>query len=60
MGGDFVEVNLYVYHRLVGVFYDAVIWCLGPLADDTRDYGYLRSVLALATRRLCRVWLGVR
>jgi len=60
MDGGFAEVNLYVYNRLIGLFYDAVIWCLGPLADDSRPYGFARSVLALATRRVCRIWLAVR
>ena len=55
--GLFEEVNLYVYHSLRGLFYDGVIWCLGPLADDSRDYGLARCYLALATRRVCRIWI---
>jgi hypothetical protein len=58
--GGFADVNLYVYNRLRGVFYDAVIWCLGPLADDSREYGLGRCLLALATRSVCRVWIAAR
>ena len=56
----FEELNLYAYHSARGVFYDAVIWCLGPLVDDTREYGALRCYLALATRSLCRQWYSDR
>ena len=53
----FEEFNLLVYHSLRGVFFDAVIWCLGPFVDDSRDYGRFRCYLALATRHVCRTWL---
>ena len=58
MSGDFAELNLFVYHRLCGALLDAVIWCLGPFADDSREYGLLRCYLALATRNLCRVCIS--
>lgn len=58
--GLFAELNLYIYHCLCGLFYDAVIWCLGPLADDSREYGLTRCCLALATRRVCRIWIRAR
>ena len=51
---DFVEANLCAYYRAQEALCDVVIWCLGPLADETRDYGLLRCYLALATRRICR------
>ena len=54
MQSSFEEINLYVFHSVQGAFYDVVIWCLGPLADDTRRYGLLRCYLALATRMICR------
>ena len=57
MGPSFEEINLYVFHSLQGVFYDFVIWCLGPLVDDTRPYGLFRCYLAAATRGACRRWL---
>ena len=56
----FEELNLYVYNSARGAFFDAVIWCLGPLADDTREYGTLRCYLALVTRSVCRRWLSER
>ena len=60
MNPDFAAINLHVYHSVVSVFLDAVIWCLGPYADDSRDYGLARHLLARLTRRLCGLWLGVR
>jgi hypothetical protein len=58
VAGDFAALNLYVYHRVCGVFLDVVIWCLGPFVDDTRTYGPARCCLALITRGVCRAWLG--
>jgi len=58
MYSDFEEANLYVYHSLCGMVCDVIIWCLGPLVDDTRDYGLVRCYLALATRRVCRFWIA--
>lgn len=60
MYSAFDEVNLYVYHSLRSAFYDVVIWCLGPVVDDTRDYGWLRCGLAVVTRDLCRTWIACR
>ena len=51
---SFHELNLYIYESTVGLFLDAVIWCLGPLVDDTREYGFLRLYLAAATYQVCR------
>ncbi len=50
----FAEVNAYVYHSARGAFYDGVIWCLGPIVDDTRDYVRPRLWLAELTYRVCR------
>jgi len=60
MYSDFEEFNLFVYHSMVNVFLDLVIWCLGPYVDDSREYGIFRSCLAVTTRRLCGVWLAHR
>ena len=54
MTDGFSELNLYAYHTARGMFFDAVIWCLGPLADDSREYGLLRCALACVTRSVCR------
>jgi len=58
---DFEALNLYVYHSVVNVFLDGVIWCLGPYADPTREYEYglVRHLLGRATRRFCGVILGL-
>ena len=55
----FQELNLYVYHSLRGIGLDFVIWCLGPVIDETRDYGLLRYYLAAATCEVCRSWYGI-
>ena len=60
MHTDFEEFNLCVYYGLANLFLDLVIWCLGPYADDSREYGLPRLYLATATRKLCRVWLQHR
>jgi hypothetical protein len=60
MYSDFAEFNLFVYHSVVNAFLDLVIWCLGPYVDDSREYGFFRCYLAVATRRLCGVWLACR
>ena len=57
MNSAFEELNLWVYHSAQGAFYDIIIWCLGPLVDESRDYGVLRCYLAAATRRACRIWV---
>ena len=56
MGYSFEDINLYVFNSLQGAFYDVVIWCLGPLADDddTKDYSLPRCYLAVFTRMICR------
>jgi hypothetical protein len=51
---SFYELNLYIYESARGPGLDAVIWCLGPLVDDTREYGFLRLYLAAATYHVCR------
>ena len=53
----FEELNLYVYNSVRGALLDVVIWCLGPLVDESRPYGLLRQVLAVATAKACRGWL---
>jgi hypothetical protein len=55
----FEELNLHVYHSAQGLVYDGVIWCLGPLVNDTRKYGLARLYLAAATYRICRRVLGI-
>ena len=54
MFSNFEEINLYVYHSTRAAFFDAVIWCLGPVVDDSRPYGFARCCLAIVTRSLCR------
>jgi hypothetical protein len=56
---EFEELNLHVYHSARGAVYDGVIWCLGPLVDDSREYGWFRLYLAAATYRICRRVLRV-
>lgn len=60
MHSEFEEINLLIYHSARGLFYDGVIWCLGPLADETREYGILRWYLAAGTRKICRVLINHR
>ena len=55
----FEDLNLYVYHRARCVLLDGVIWCLGPVVDDSRAYGILRLCLAVATCRACRSWYRI-
>lgn len=55
----FEEFNLYAYNSLRGLGFDAVIWCLGPVIDDSREYGVFRLYLAAATRKACRKWYGI-
>ena len=57
MQTSFEQLNIHVYYTGVGVFLSFVIWCLGPLVNDQRDYGTGRLYLAAVTRKLCRVWL---
>jgi len=55
----FEELNLVLYHNLHGIGLDIVIWCLGPVIDDSREYGLLRTYLAAVTCRACRSWYGI-
>jgi len=50
----FAELNEYVYHSVRGVFFGGVIWCLGPVVDDSRDYAWPRLWLASVTYHICR------
>jgi len=60
MFSPFEDLNLYAYHRLRCVLLDLVIWCLGPVVDDTRPYGRVRHCLAVATCQACRRWYRIR
>lgn len=60
MHSDFAELNLLIYHSLVNLFLDLVIWCLGPYVDDSREYSLPRRLLAVVTRKLCGLWLTLR
>ena len=60
MNSDFEETNLVLYYGLANLLLDAVIWCLGPYVDDSREYGVARLCLAMVTRRICRIWLQCR
>jgi len=53
----FDEVNEYVYHSVRSAFFGGVIWCLGPVVDDSRDYSRLRIGLAAVTYRVCRYFI---
>jgi len=55
----FEEINLYAYHSLRGMGLDVVIWCLGPVIDDSREYGLVRLYLAAATCKACRSWYRI-
>ena len=55
----FAAVNAYVYHSTRAFFFDIVIWCLGPVVDDSRDYPRYRIWLATLTCSLCRHVLRV-
>lgn len=57
MFSEFEDLNAYVYHSARGLFFDALIWCLGPYVDDGRTYGWGRVLLAGLTRGLVRSWL---
>ena len=53
----FEEVNAYVYHSARGAFFGGVIWCLGPVVDDSQDYSRFRIGLAAVTYRVCRYFI---
>lgn len=57
MQSSFEELNQFAYDSLRGALYDVVIWCLGPLVDDTREYGIFRLYLAAITCRACELWI---
>lgn len=54
MQTQFEQFNTHLYYTVIGVFLDVVIWCLGPLVDEERDYARPRLYLAAITRHLCR------
>lgn len=56
----FREFNVFVYCSAVSAILDVVLWCLGPYVDDSHPYSTPRLVLAVATRKACRVWLRAR
>jgi hypothetical protein len=55
----FAEVNEFIYHSARSLFYDVVIWCLGPVVDDSRDYSVPRLWIASITYHVCRRVLRV-
>jgi len=55
----FEELNFFLYDTARCAVYDGVIWCLGPLVDDSREYGLLRLYLAAGTCSLCRRLLRI-
>lgn len=57
MQPTFVELNLYIYHSINGLFLDGVIWCLGPFVDTQGSYSWPRVLLAHVTRVICRGFL---
>jgi hypothetical protein len=57
MHSDFEEFNLFAYYALVNGVLDILLWCLGPHVDGSREYGWFRHALAIATGRLIRIWL---
>lgn len=54
---EFEAFNVALYWALVNVVLDVVLWCLGPLVDDSREYGYPRLCLAAVTNMACRSYL---
>ncbi len=56
----FEEFNAFAYWALVNAVLDAVLWCLGPYVDDSREYGFARQLLAFVTCQLVRIWLRFR
>jgi hypothetical protein len=57
MHTGFEDFNLYVYNSIQGLFLDLVIWCLGPMVYESRDYGLFRHYLAFATAKVCRSYM---
>ena len=56
----FEEFNLYVYNSARGLLLDGVIWCLGPMIEEEREYGIFRHILALLTAKACRGYLRIK
>ena len=56
----FEEFNLYVYNSARGMLLDGVIWCLGPMIEEAREYGIFRHLLALMTAKACRGYLRIK
>ena len=56
----FEEFNLYVYNSARGMLLDGVIWCLGPMIEEAREYGIFRHILALLTAKACRGYLRIK
>lgn len=56
---EFAAVNTYIYHSARSAFFGGVIWALGPVVDDSRSYGWSRTMLARATCTVCRRVLRV-
>ncbi len=56
----FAEVNAYIYHTMRAAFYGGVIWCLGPVVDDSREYARYRIWLATVTCEICRRLLRLK
>jgi len=56
----FEEFNLYVYNSARGLLLDGVIWCLGPMIEEAREYGIFRHILALMTAKACRGYLRIK
>ena len=56
----FEEFNLYIYNSVRGMVLDAVIWCLGPMIEEDREFGIFRHCIALATAKACRGYLRIR
>lgn len=60
MYSEFEEGNLFAYYALLNGCLDALLWCVGPYVDETREYGRCRRGLAVVTRRILGAWLLVR
>jgi hypothetical protein len=60
MHSAFEEFNLYIYNSVRGWVLDCVIWCLGPMIEENREYGIFRHCLALATAKACRGYLWLK
>lgn len=59
MYSDFEEINLTLYYSLCASVLGLLIWCLGPVVDDSRDYGVFRLCLARLTCSAARKYYGI-